>query len=301
MLFSAWQATTQALQPTQALMSTAMPHARPSYGWGGNIDRPGAGSWPIFCTAWGSFARSARVTARTTCRSAACSCAVASMVQWSCVQAIRAVSPVFTTSSPLAAHGASLVRRAYASKPTPVPTRPARRRPKPRWTVTAPSAWPGSTHSGATTVRPPSRSSATSVWWPLALCSVFTPPRASAVLGLTRATLSHVTLVSGFGSSCSQPRFAKRPSNTEGSVRNAISRPAGAALRPAFSQPPKTTFTVFSGNAVPATTPSCSARFQRCSKPSEPSAPSQWARSTSWPPWSPSAKAARTSISESVL
>ncbi len=93
-------------------MSIAMPQACPSYLCSGYIERPGPGSWPIRWTASGSFASSARVTARTTWRSCACSCAVASIVQWSWVQAMRAVSPVFTTSSPPAAHGASLVRSA---------------------------------------------------------------------------------------------------------------------------------------------------------------------------------------------
>ncbi len=35
MLFSAWQATTQALQPVQAFKSIAMPHAYSSAGYGG--------------------------------------------------------------------------------------------------------------------------------------------------------------------------------------------------------------------------------------------------------------------------
>ena len=39
--------------------------------------------------------------------------------------------------------------------------------------------------------------------------------------------LSHVSFVIGFGSSWSQPLFAKRPSRTPGSDRNASSRPGG--------------------------------------------------------------------------
>ena len=42
MLFSAWQATTQALQPVQAFRSMAMPQAWPSYFHSG-IDRQAAG------------------------------------------------------------------------------------------------------------------------------------------------------------------------------------------------------------------------------------------------------------------
>ena len=37
-------------------------------------------------------------------------------------------------------------------------------------------------------------------------------PLIAAVAGLTSATLSHVIFEIGFGSSCSQPLFAKRPS-----------------------------------------------------------------------------------------
>ena len=47
----------------------------------------------------------------------------------------------------------------------------------------------------------------------------------SAVAGLTSTALSHVSFVIGFGSSCSQPLLANRPSSTEGSRRNEISRP----------------------------------------------------------------------------
>ena len=39
-----------------------------------------------------------------------------------------------------------------------------------------------------------------------------------------RAALSQVSLVSGFGNSCSQPLLAKRPSKSVGSGRNKISR-----------------------------------------------------------------------------
>ncbi len=120
-------------------------------------------------------------------------------------------------------------------------------------------------------------SSASSVTWPLAVCSVATPPSSAAVFGLTSATLSHVTLVSGFGSSCSQPRFAKRPSKTAGSVRNAISSPSERADGPAPVHGPGATLADFVSNAVPATTPSWSARFQRVSK-SAPSSLAQCAR-----------------------
>ncbi len=129
------------------------------------------------------------------------------------------------------------------------------------------------------TERPSSVSSASSVTWPLAVCSVFTPPRAAAVFGLTSATLSQVILLSGFGSSCSQPRLAKRPSKTAGSVRNAISSPSdGAFGAPAPAHAPGFTRRALASKAVPATTPSWSARFQRFSKSTSPSTPCQWAR-----------------------
>src|SRR6185295_16686343 len=54
----------------------------------------------------------------------------------------------------------------------------------------------------------------------------------SAVAGLTMTALSHVSLVIGLGSSCSQPLFAKRPSRIDGSLRNAISRPGEVRLEP---------------------------------------------------------------------
>src|SRR5437762_7587526 len=44
--------------------------------------------------------------------------------------------------------------------------------------------------------------------------------------GLTQAVGSHVIFVSGLGSSCSQPLFAKRPSQMVGSGLKMISRPA---------------------------------------------------------------------------
>ena len=54
----------------------------------------------------------------------------------------------------------------------------------------------------------------------------------SAVAGLTSTALSHVSLVIGLGSSCSQPLFAKRPSRigrvgAEGDLEPAA---AGAAV-----------------------------------------------------------------------
>ncbi len=112
MLFSDWQAVTHALQPTHALMSTAMPQAWPLYSCGGYIERPGSGSCPSSWMACLFFASSASVTARTMCRSSAWWCAVASIVQWSWVQATIAVPPVLRSCRPPLPHAASLVRSA---------------------------------------------------------------------------------------------------------------------------------------------------------------------------------------------
>ena len=68
------------------------------------------------------------------------------------------------------------------------------------------------TQTGAFTVRPSSFSSTTSAKWPWPAAFVRMPPSLSAVCGPMNAALSQVSLLSGFGSSCSQPLFAKRPS-----------------------------------------------------------------------------------------
>ena len=89
-----------------------------------------------------------------------------------------------------------------------------------------------------------------------------TPPSSAAVFGLTSAALSQVSLVSGFGSSCSQPLLAKRPSQTVGSGRNATSSPAAPARRRRRRPRPRPRrhHGRFAGTPCPATTPSCSAR-----------------------------------------
>src|SRR5687767_8686701 len=50
-------------------------------------------------------------------------------------------------------------------------------------------------------------------------------PRSSARRGLTHAVVSQVNFVNGFGSSCSQPLFARLPSQIVGSGRKMISSP----------------------------------------------------------------------------
>ena len=86
-------------------------------------------------------------------------------------------------------------------EPTPVPTLPLRRRPYPRCRVIERSACPGRIQTGAASSRPPALRVITSSFW---------TPRRSAVRGLTRAALSQVSRVQGFGSSCNQPLFEKR-------------------------------------------------------------------------------------------
>src|SRR5437773_1945381 len=84
-------------------------------------------------------------------------------------------------------------------------------------------------------------------------------PSFFAVLGLTSATLSQVIFVKGFGSSCNQPLFAKRPSKIVGSGRKTSSKepsltvglvPASALAQSDLSE------TVFADSAVFGTKPS---------------------------------------------
>src|SRR5206468_5971201 len=100
------------------------------------------------------------------------------------------------------------------------------------------SGWPGTIQSGARKRLAETVSSTT---------SSFATPRRNAVTGDIAATLSQVTVVTGFGSSCSQPLLAKRPSWIVESGRNVISRPdvggAGAST--------PTEEKLRNGNAVP--------------------------------------------------
>src|SRR6202043_616145 len=99
--------------------------------------------------------------------------------------------------------------------------------------------------------------------WPCSppcVAGVPTAFRRFAVAGLTSTALSHVSLVIGFGSSCSQPLFAKRPSRIEGSLRKEISKPGGGEVGVvagvAEATAADTRETGFGGNAVFGTTPS---------------------------------------------
>ena len=99
---------------------------------------------------------------------------------------------------------------------------------------------------------------------------VATPSRC-ALCGEIHTALSQVILFCGFGISCSHALLENAPSPTAGSGRKTISSP-GAARRRCGSG----IFAaggVFSANAVPATTPSCSEICQKSSK----SAPLCWA------------------------
>ena len=83
--------------------------------------------------------------------------------------------------------------------------------------------------------------------------------------GSTSTALSQVSCVIGFGSSCSQPLLAKRPSRIDGSWRKAISsrpvrrRPADCGLRDAAD----VDATAAARTRCSAMTPSCSQRRQR--------------------------------------
>src|SRR4051794_3651921 len=87
--------------------------------------------------------------------------------------------------------------------------------------------------------------------------SPLTSIRRSAVAGASSAALSHVSLVSGFGSSWSQALLAKRPSQMLGSGRNTTSRPWPVAAG-ADAEKSALTATVLDANAVFAIIPSCS-------------------------------------------
>src|SRR5262245_12890072 len=91
------------------------------------------------------------------------------------------------------------------------------------------------------------------------------------------AALSQVSFVSGFGSSCSHELLEKRPSRTDGSRRNMISRSRAAASPSSPSapstRPPSRRFnqspfneTVFLLDAVLETNPSLRELLQNCSK-----------------------------------
>ena len=130
MLFSDWQATTHALQPMQALMS--IDHA------------PGVALVLVLgehreagTRLLASLAQRVRVLRELGERQRPHDVPLLRLLARLVVDRPvvlrardhRAVSPVFATSRPAEDHGASLVRSAYAEKPVPVPTCPARVRP----------------------------------------------------------------------------------------------------------------------------------------------------------------------------
>src|SRR5215472_14540704 len=81
-------------------------------------------------------------------------------------------------------------------------------------------------------------------------------PRRCDVAGLTSAALSQVSFVNGLASSCSQPLLAKRPSQTLGSGRKAISSPLTTSDAAAPVANPSLSETGLGGRAEPAITPS---------------------------------------------
>src|SRR5262245_2388298 len=88
------------------------------------------------------------------------------------------------------------------------------------------------------------------------------PCSLAAVAGLVKSALSHVIFVIGLGNSCSQPLFAKRPSRTHGSRRNASSIPelgiGDWGLGIGVTGDAGRSATGFGVNAVLGITPSCS-------------------------------------------
>src|SRR5712692_910700 len=86
-------------------------------------------------------------------------------------------------------------------------------------------------------------------------------PSFFAVFALTSATLSQVIFVRGFGSSCNQPLFPKRPSKMVESVRKTSSYVLGLGgwVLEEFNDAAQSDFseTVFVASAVLGTNPSC--------------------------------------------
>src|SRR3954471_15830374 len=143
---------------------------------------------------------------------------------------------------------ASLARSGLTLKPMSVATRPARARPYPRCRVTVSAAWAGEIQTGIVTDRLPLL---------ISTMSPLTSISRSAVAGASSAALSQVSLVSGFGSSCSHALFAKRPSHTLGSGRKTSSTPWPVGVGEE-AEKSALTDTVFGGNAVLPIMPSCS-------------------------------------------
>ena len=113
------------------------------------------------------------------------------------------------------------------------------RRPSPRADAARHPAAVAEEHRHRLAGCPGTRKTGSRIVLPRYFSSIRSPslrPRSFASCGLTQAVGSHVTFVSGFGSSCSQPLLAKRPSHTVGSGRKMISRPpvaGGVVVLPA--------------------------------------------------------------------
>jgi hypothetical protein len=117
-LFSAWQATTQALQPVQIDRSIDIPHCGPPAGAGAISD----GRSPFRCAVNAGFARSsASVVASAIGRRSPSD-------QWSCVRASVWWPKTFVISTPCSHHAPS-GRSGQAFAPTPLATASPPRRP----------------------------------------------------------------------------------------------------------------------------------------------------------------------------
>src|SRR6202040_791633 len=136
-------------------------------------------------------------------------------------------SPVAVILPPAALHIAFEVRTTYALNPLFVPANPERVRPYPSGRTTVFSACPGTVQVAAVTLLPFNSMSTT-----VERTCPCSPPREitlcarsffCANFGLTIAALSHVSLVTGLGNSCSHPLLANRPSYTVGSGRKIYS------------------------------------------------------------------------------
>ncbi len=125
---------------------------------------------------------------------------------------------------------------------------------------TDPAACPGNTSAAALIDLSPSASVTMSPSW---------MPRPSASVLLMRAALSHVSLLTGSGSSCIQALLAALPSYTTLDGRKTSSSPCGALKLASFAIVDMSAAgTDAAASSLPGSTPSWSVLSQRLSKSS---------------------------------
>ena len=199
---------------------------------------PCSSNWRTKC---GSALYSSSVASRTSPRPSIRKCI--------CVRASFAVPPAFAADAPATANGDAKVRAGYASTPTPLPTLPARVRPKPRWTPMVSGATPGAASAGSRSRRSP------------ALTSTRSPsltPSFSASATLISAALSQVSVVPVRGKLLHPAVVGEAAvvKSLVGAERHLDAR-CGLGTRRRRRAASAFTATCFSGDALPAIMPSC--------------------------------------------